>query len=123
MLLTFHAQRCNDELIDLMKVVPASTSTSDQWSYPPFSGHYDGEFVWGRGSEDDKSNLIAMMTAIDVLIARGFEPTRTLVLSIGFDEEGGAEKSYGARCLAQCLLETYGHQGIELIVRGLRRNA
>ena len=99
-------------------MVPADTSTSAEWTYPPFQGHYDGDYVWGRGSEDDKSNLIAMLTAIDCLLECGFEPTRTLILSVGFDEEGGAEQSYGARCLAELLLKRYGKDGIELIVRG-----
>ncbi|KIW15751.1 hypothetical protein PV08_05801 [Exophiala spinifera] len=96
-------------------VVPAGHSTSDQWSHPPFSGYYDGEFIWGRGSEDDKSNLIAMLTAIDCLLACDFQPQRTLILSVGFDEEGGADQSYGARCLANTLLERYGKHGMELI--------
>lgn len=98
------------------KVVPSEPSTRAKWTHPPFSGHYDGEYVWGRGSEDDKSNLIAVLTAIDCLISRGFSPLRTVIVSIGFDEEGGAEQSYGARCLANLLLERYGHDGIEMIV-------
>lgn len=98
------------------KVVPSESSTWAKWTHPPFSGHYDGEYVWGRGSEDDKSNLIAILTAIDCLISQGFSPLRTVIVSIGFDEEGGAEQSYGARCLANLLLERYGHDGIEMIV-------
>ncbi|OAP58229.1 hypothetical protein AYL99_07319 [Fonsecaea erecta] len=96
-------------------VVPAGESTSEEWTYPPFSGHYDGEYIWGRGSEDDKSNLIAMLTAIDCLLACDFIPRRTVILSVGFDEEGGAEQSYGARCLAEILLDRYGKDGIEMI--------
>ncbi|KAJ9607100.1 Gly-Xaa carboxypeptidase [Cladophialophora chaetospira] len=96
-------------------VVPAGESTTEDWTYPPFSGHYDGEFIWGRGSEDDKSNLIAMLTAIDCLLKCDFTPNRTVIVSVGFDEEGGAEQSYGARCLAEKLLERYGNDGVELI--------
>lgn len=98
------------------KVVPAGESTSTEWTYPPFSGHYDGEFIWGRGSEDDKSNLIAMLTAIDCLLQYDFEPDRTLIVAVGFDEEGGADQSYGARCLAETLIKRYGRNGVELIV-------
>lgn len=29
------------------------------------------------------------MTAVEVLIAAGFEPSRSVVLAFGFDEEGG----------------------------------
>ncbi|KAH9206171.1 Gly-Xaa carboxypeptidase [Leptodontidium sp. 2 PMI_412] len=96
-------------------VVPAPEATSDRWTYPPFSGHYDGDFIWGRGSEDDKSNVIAILSAIDALLKAGFEPQRTVVFAVGFDEEGGAEGGYGARCLAERLLEIYGEDGVELI--------
>ncbi|EXJ63874.1 hypothetical protein A1O7_00209 [Cladophialophora yegresii CBS 114405] len=96
-------------------VVPAGESTTEAWTYPPFSGYYDGEYIWGRGSEDDKSNLIAMLSAIDCLLACGFAPNRTVIVSNGFDEEGGAEQSYGARCLAETLLDRYGTNGIEMI--------
>lgn len=60
-----------------------------------------------------------MLSAIDSLLQHDFVPSRTVILSIGFDEEGGAERSYGARCLAQLLLDRYGENGIELIVRCL----
>ncbi len=57
-----------------------------------------------------------MLTAIDCLLSCDFNPLRTLILAIGFDEEGGADRSYGARCLAEILLERYGKDGVELIV-------
>jgi Gly-Xaa carboxypeptidase len=93
--------------------------TLDQWTHPPFSGHYDGHYIWGRGSEDDKSNLIAILAAIDALLSAGFEPSRTVILAVGYDEEGGSEEGLGARCLAKHLLTVYGKHGIELIVRAL----
>ena len=46
-----------------------------------------GKYIWGRGSNDDKSGLIGVMAAIESLIANGFKPTRSVVLSFGFDEE------------------------------------
>ena len=42
-------------------VVPVEPATINEWKYPPYSGHFDGENVWGRGSEDDKSGLIGIM--------------------------------------------------------------
>lgn len=105
-----------ESVTEISEVVPAGESTSLQWTYPPFSGHFDGEFIWGRGSEDDKSNLIAMMTAVESLLVCDYQPQRTVIISVGFDEEGGADRSYGARCLAETLLERYGKDGIELIV-------
>lgn len=45
-----------------------------------------------------------------------------MIVSIGFDEEGGADQSYGARCLAETLMERYGKDGIEMIVCWLSRS-
>lgn len=98
-------------------VVPAPDSTLGRWTHPPFSGLYDGNYVWGRGAEDDKSNLIAISSAMTELHQAGFEPSRTVILAVGFDEEGGAKEGQGARCLAEMLLQRYGEDGIELIVR------
>ena len=42
-------------------VVPVNPESIDEWTHPPFSGYYDGERVWGRGSSDDKSGLIGLM--------------------------------------------------------------
>ena len=103
-------------IVDRTQVVPAPEETSDRWTYPPFSGHYDGQYIWGRGSEDDKSNVVAILSAIDSLLAAGFDPSRTVIFAVGFDEEGGAPGGYGARCLAEHLLEVYGEDGVELIV-------
>jgi Gly-Xaa carboxypeptidase len=57
-----------------------------------------------------------MLSSIDALLDLDFKPYRTVLVSVGFDEEGGADQSYGARCLAEHLLETYGADGIEMIV-------
>jgi hypothetical protein len=62
-------------------------STIDQWTFPPWSGHFDGDFIWGRGACDCKSLLISQLVAIESLIEKGFEPRRTILLSYGFDEE------------------------------------
>ena len=61
-----------------------------------------------------------MLTAINCLLECNFKPDRTVIVSVGFDEEGGAEQSYGARCLAERLLQVYGADGVEMIVRASR---
>lgn len=40
-------------------VVPAPKDTYDRWTYPPFSAHNDGTYIWGRGAADTKSLLVA----------------------------------------------------------------
>ncbi|KAI0009598.1 peptidase family M20/M25/M40 [Xylariaceae sp. FL0662B] len=108
-------------------VVPVADETIGQWSQvrtktssvgtptcAPFSGFYDGYYIWGRGAEDCKNNLIGIMEAVELLIDAGFEPKRTLVLSFGFDEEiaGGQ----GAGHLASVLFDRYGTDGAAVIV-------
>jgi Gly-Xaa carboxypeptidase len=44
-----------------MDVVPTNAATEDDWINPPFSGYYDGEWIWGRGSCDDKPGVIGSM--------------------------------------------------------------
>ncbi|KAI0352325.1 carboxypeptidase S [Trametes cingulata] len=95
-------------------VVPVEPATADDWIHPPYSGFYDGEWIWGRGSCDDKSDLIAGLQAIDALLEHGFEPERTFVWAYGFDEEASGVQ--GAGHLATYLEETYGRNGVALIL-------
>lgn len=95
-------------------VVPVPGSTVEQWTHPPFSGHYDGKFVWGRGSSDCKNQLIAILEAVEALVESDFQPRRTLVLSFGFDEEISGQE--GANRLAPFILKRYGHHGVAVVV-------
>ncbi|USP81528.1 hypothetical protein yc1106_08802 [Curvularia clavata] len=95
-------------------VVPVPDSTVKQWTHPPFSGHYDGKFVWGRGASDCKNQLMAILNAVEALIAAGFTPQRTLILSFGFDEE--ISGTHGAKYLAEHLIKKLGHNSIAAIV-------
>ncbi len=70
-------------------VVPVSPGTEDHWSHPAFDGAIVDGIVWGRGTQDDKSAVIALMEAASVLIQSGFVPDRTIYLSFGHDEELG----------------------------------
>ncbi|KAJ7825057.1 hypothetical protein B0H14DRAFT_3088672 [Mycena olivaceomarginata] len=88
-------------------VVPVAPLSADQWTFPR-------ENIWGRGSTDDKSGVIGILTAIEVLLEKGFAPTRTVVLSFGFDEEGGG--FHGAAHLGPALLERFGPDSFALIV-------
>ncbi|KAH8730770.1 hypothetical protein GQ44DRAFT_672622 [Phaeosphaeriaceae sp. PMI808] len=95
-------------------VVPVPESTVKQWTHPPFSGHFDGTFVWGRGANDCKNQLIGLLSAVEALISADFRPRRTLILSFGFDEEiSGGE---GAQYLSDYLLSKHGHNSIAAIV-------
>ena len=68
-------------------VVPIAPGTEGDWQQPPFSGVMKDGFVWGRGSWDDKGNLMSMMEAVELLAASGFKPRQTIYLIFGQDEE------------------------------------
>jgi carboxypeptidase PM20D1 len=81
-------------------VVPIAPGTEARWKQPPFAGVVKDGFVWGRGSWDDKGNLVAQMEAVEMLIAAGFQPRQSFYLVSGGDEEIGG---YGARKIVALL--------------------
>ena len=70
-------------------VVPIAPGTESLWKKPPFAGAIEEGFVWGRGTLDDKSNLITQLEALELLLKAGFTPKRTLYFVYGHDEEVG----------------------------------
>ncbi|KAK3988235.1 hypothetical protein QBC44DRAFT_329732 [Cladorrhinum sp. PSN332] len=95
-------------------VVPVPPETVGAWTYPPWSGAYDGKYIWGRGSSDCKNQLIALMETLELLLEANFKPKRTVLLSFGFDEECSGRR--GASHLAAHIHERYGDDGIAVIV-------
>jgi len=82
-------------------VVPVSPGSESQWEVDAFSGTVKDGFVWGRGAWDDKGNLIAQMEAVEMLVASGFQPKRTIYLAYGADEEVAGDR--GAARIAALL--------------------
>ena len=74
-----------------------------QWSVPPFEGRIDDEFIWGRGSLDDKLSTLGILESMEKLIEEGFKPKRTIVVALGHDEETGGKN--GALAIAQLFKE------------------
>lgn len=80
-------------------VVPAGDP--GQWTWPPFSGHNDGTFLWGRGTLDDKGQLVAILEAAETLLGAGFAPGYDLYFSFGNNEEtAGTSAAAAAAVLA-----------------------
>jgi carboxypeptidase PM20D1 len=75
-----------------MDVVPVDANTEKNWTYPPFSGRITDSYVWGRGTMDDKVNVLGILEAAEYLLAHGFKPRRTLYFAFGHDEEIGGSK-------------------------------
>lgn len=95
-------------------VVPVQKDTLKDWTYPPFEGHYDGEYVWGRGSSDCKNVLSAIFETMALLKKNKFKPSRTIVLAFGIDEEVSGR--LGAGTIAPYLEERFGKDSMYAIV-------
>jgi carboxypeptidase PM20D1 len=67
-------------------VVPVS----DQWSFDPFKAEIKEGYVYGRGTLDMKGHLIAMMEAMEALLAQGIQFERDVYLLLGHNEETGS---------------------------------
>jgi carboxypeptidase PM20D1 len=70
-----------------LDVVPIDPASETRWTHPPFAGTVAGGFVWGRGALDDKGSVLAILEAVEALLAEGFVPARTVHLAFGHDEE------------------------------------
>ncbi|CCL99719.1 uncharacterized protein FIBRA_01741 [Fibroporia radiculosa] len=117
--LVYHWQGTDDTLKPMLltahqDVVPVEPLTWDEWVHPPFSGYYDGEWIWGRGSCDDKPGLISTLTSVEKLLEKGFQPKRSIVLAYGMDEERSGVA--GATAIRDYLLPTYGEDAFSIIV-------
>jgi carboxypeptidase PM20D1 len=88
-------------LMGHMDVVPAAGETLSEWKHPPFSGEIAEGFVWGRGTLDDKINVVSLLEAAETLIGQGFVPARTILFAFGDDEENGG--AYGAQKIVKLL--------------------
>ncbi|WVR09460.1 hypothetical protein IAU60_006527 [Kwoniella sp. DSM 27419] len=96
-------------------VVPVLNDTRGMWTHDPFGGEYDGERIWGRGSTDDKSGLIGIMSAVELLLESGkFDPRRTVILALGCDEETGGK--VGAYNMNIWLEGKYGKDSMAILV-------
>ncbi|KAK7747428.1 hypothetical protein SLS53_001683 [Cytospora paraplurivora] len=93
-------------------VVPVGDPAA--WTHPPFDAYFDGTWLWGRGSADDKNSLTAILSAAEALLSQGFSPKRTVLLGFGFDEECGGVKGAGA--IADHLRSTLGEDSLALVL-------
>jgi carboxypeptidase PM20D1 len=95
-------------LMGHLDVVPVEPATRDKWQVDPFGGEVIDGFIWGRGAIDNKSAVVGMLEAVEMLLREGFRPARTVHFAFGHDEEvGGTE---GARAIAALLQR----RGVEL---------
>lgn len=90
-------------LLGHLDVVPIVPGTEKDWVHPPFSGEIADGFIWGRGTLDNKVNIIGILSAAEHMLRRGVAPQRNLYFAFGHDEEQGGLD--GARVIADVLEE------------------
>ncbi|GAA4707277.1 M20 family peptidase [Nocardioides conyzicola] len=87
--LLFHwAGRSTDRPVVLMAhldVVPVEEDAP--WQHPPFGAEIHDGAIWGRGTLDDKGELVAICVAVETLLGQGFVPEQDVWLSFGCNEE------------------------------------
>jgi Gly-Xaa carboxypeptidase len=95
-------------------VVPVPNATVSRWKYSPYSAHFDGTYIWGRGASDCKNNLIGVLEAFEMLLKKNYSPKRTILAGFGFDEEISGWQ--GAAYIAKHLEEQWGKNSIDMII-------
>lgn len=89
--------------IDVVPVV------AGEWTHDPFGaeivGAGDEAEIHARGAVDDKGALVAILEAVDALVADGFTPQRDVYLAFGHNEEIAGDG-------AQAIVEVLRRRGI-----------
>ena len=94
-------------------VVPVADEST--WKHPPFSAHFDGTWLWGRGASDDKNSLTALLSAMETLLShKDWKPKRTIIMAFGFDEESSGR--LGAGSIGPYLEKRYGKHSMVMIL-------
>jgi len=63
----------------------------DKWVFPPFSAERDSGWIYGRGTVDDKDNLVASLMTLLLLKRQGVELDRDVILLAESGEEGATQ--------------------------------
>lgn len=69
-----------------LDVVP----TTGNWTNPPFDPIIKGDYIYARGTSDDKGPLMSTYYAIKMLRDEGFVPSKKIRFFFGCDEETGS---------------------------------
>lgn len=87
----------SDPLV-LMAHIDVVPVVESEWDHPPFGAGIVGEgedaAIHARGAIDDKGALVAILEAVERLVAEDFTPARDVYLAFGHNEEtagGGAQ--------------------------------
>lgn len=64
---------------------------AENWEQPPFSAHYDGKYIWGRGTIDTKCTVFATMESVEKMLSNGRRPNGDLYICFSGSEEISGE--------------------------------
>lgn len=62
-----------------------------EWEHDPFAGEIAGGKLWGRGTVDTKTPLFAEFSALEELLAEGWQPPCDVYLASSHNEELGGD--------------------------------
>ena len=80
-----------------MDTVPAGSAP---WTHPPFSGHVEGNRLYGRGSVDMKAGIASNLFVVEALSELGIELAGDLTFESVVDEEfGGVNGTLAGRLM------------------------
>ncbi|XP_075706827.1 N-fatty-acyl-amino acid synthase/hydrolase PM20D1 [Rhinoderma darwinii] len=89
-----------------LDVVPAPP---EGWEVPPFSGEERDGYIYGRGALDDKSCVIGVLQALELLLIRDYKPKRSFYIGLGHDEEVSGHEG------AMKIVEKLQSRGVKLL--------
>ena len=73
-------------------VVP--TGPENQWTYPPFSGHIEGDVMYGRGTADMKASIAAFIESLEEFMDSESDLNYRIAVLLTSNEEGDAEDGF-----------------------------
>ena len=73
-------------------VVP--TGPVESWSYPPFSGHIEGDLMYGRGTADMKGSIAAFLDSLDEFFSSNPDLNYRIAILLTSNEEGDASDGF-----------------------------
>lgn len=73
-------------------VVP--TGPVNQWTYPPFSGHIEGDVMYGRGTADMKASIAAFIESLEEFMDSKHDLNYRIAVLLTSNEEGDAEDGF-----------------------------
>jgi len=82
--------KSSDDPIMLMSHIDV-VAAGPGWSHDPFGGEIEDGLVWGRGTADTKSSVMAFYQAVEDLLAEGYVPAVDVYLCSSCTEEVGGD--------------------------------